>query len=111
MRTDGGGYRRDHLRALGQRIEVDQKELRITGSKSALLRTLAAAESAKTAGLGCPVLYRSGAPRPMKMGTTSSPWRYDATVDYALQPTNLRWPALFRYVSRAVCHPCGLVRS
>jgi hypothetical protein len=29
MRTDGGGYRRDHLRALAQRIEVDQKELRI----------------------------------------------------------------------------------
>jgi hypothetical protein len=26
MRTDGGGYRRDHLRALAQRVEVDQKE-------------------------------------------------------------------------------------
>jgi site-specific DNA recombinase len=34
MRTDGGGYRRDHLRALAQRVEVDQKELRIMGSKS-----------------------------------------------------------------------------
>ena len=33
MRTDGGGYRRDHLRALAQRVEVDQKELRIMGSK------------------------------------------------------------------------------
>ena len=40
-----------------------------------------------------------GAPRPMKMGTTRSPWRYDAIADYALQPTNLRWPAIFRYVS------------
>jgi site-specific DNA recombinase len=54
MRTDGGGYRRDHLRALAQRVEVDQKELRIRGSKSVLLRTLVAPESAKTAGFGVP---------------------------------------------------------
>ncbi len=54
MRTDGGGYRRDHLRALAQRVEVDQKELRIMGLKSALLRTLVAASSAKTAGFGVP---------------------------------------------------------
>ncbi len=54
MRTESGGYRRDHLRALAQRIEVDQKELRIMGSKSALLRTLVAASSAKTAGFGVP---------------------------------------------------------
>ena len=62
MRTDGGGYRRDHLRALAQRVEVDQKELRIMGSKSVLLRTLVAAESAKTAGFGVPSSDRSGAP-------------------------------------------------
>ena len=49
-----GGYRRDHLRALAQRVEVDQKELRIMGSKSVLLRTLVAASSAKTAGFGVP---------------------------------------------------------
>jgi len=54
MRTESGGYRRDHLRALAQRVEVDQKELRIMGSKSALLRTLVAASSAKTAGFGVP---------------------------------------------------------
>jgi len=53
MRTDGG-YRLDHLRALAQRVEVDQKELRIMGSKSVLLRTLVAASSAKTAGFGVP---------------------------------------------------------
>jgi hypothetical protein len=47
-------YRRDHLRALAQRVEVDQKELRIMGSKSELLRTLVAASSAKTAGFGVP---------------------------------------------------------
>jgi hypothetical protein len=45
----GGGYRRDHLGALAQRVEVDAKEVRIMGSKSVLLRTLVAASSAKTA--------------------------------------------------------------
>src|SRR5579859_1897829 len=54
MRADGGGYRRDHLRATAQRVEVDQKELRLMGSKSALLRTLVAASSARTAGFGVP---------------------------------------------------------
>jgi site-specific DNA recombinase len=54
MRTESGGYRRDHLRAFAQRVEVDPKELRIMGSKSALLRTLVAASSAKTAGFGVP---------------------------------------------------------
>ena len=37
MRTENGGYRRDHLRALAQRVEVDAKEVRIMGSKSVLL--------------------------------------------------------------------------
>ena len=39
---DGGGYCRDHLRALAQRVEVADKEVRIMGSKSQLLGTLAA---------------------------------------------------------------------
>jgi site-specific DNA recombinase len=54
MRTESGGYRRDYLRALAQRIEVDAKEIRIMGSKSALLRSLVAASSAKTVGFGVP---------------------------------------------------------
>jgi site-specific DNA recombinase len=54
MRSENGGYRRDHLRALAQRVEVDAKEVRIMGSKSVLLRTLVAASSAKTAGFGVP---------------------------------------------------------
>jgi site-specific DNA recombinase len=54
MRTESGGYRRDHLRALAQRVEVDAKEVRIMGSKSELLRTLVAISSAKTAGFGVP---------------------------------------------------------
>jgi site-specific DNA recombinase len=42
-RIDGGGYRREHLRALAQRVEVADKEARIIGSKGDLLGTLAAA--------------------------------------------------------------------
>jgi site-specific DNA recombinase len=34
MRIEGGGYRRDYLRALAQHVEVDAQELRIMGSKS-----------------------------------------------------------------------------
>jgi hypothetical protein len=46
MRTESGGDRGDHLRALAQRIEVDAKKIRIMGRKSVLLRTLVAASSA-----------------------------------------------------------------
>src|SRR6202795_777515 len=63
MRTDGGGYRRDYLRALAQRVEVDAQELRIMGSKSELLRTLVAASSAKTAGFGGPIFVPTWGPR------------------------------------------------
>ena len=57
-----GGYRRDHLRALTQRVEVDAKEIRIMGSKSALLRARSSPHQAQNRlCLECPVLYRSGA--------------------------------------------------
>lgn len=46
MRLPGGGYRRDHLRALAQRVEVADGEVRIIGSKSRLLQTLVANGSA-----------------------------------------------------------------
>jgi site-specific DNA recombinase len=42
MRMDDGSYRRDHLRALAQRVEVAEGEVRIMGSKSRLLQTLIA---------------------------------------------------------------------
>jgi hypothetical protein len=42
IRLEGGGYRRDHLRALAQRVEVAEGEVRIIGSKSRLLQTLVA---------------------------------------------------------------------
>ena len=52
MRIEGGGYRRDHLRALAQRVEVADREVRIMGSKSDLLRTLAAISGVKSAAGG-----------------------------------------------------------
>ena len=42
-------YRRDHLRALAQRVEVADTEVRIMGSKSNLLNTLVAAAEGKSA--------------------------------------------------------------
>lgn len=42
MRIEGGGYRREHVRALAQRVEVDVGEVRILGSKSNLLQALIA---------------------------------------------------------------------
>jgi hypothetical protein len=52
MRIEGGGYRRDRLRALAQRVEVADGEVRIMGSKSNLLPKLAAATAAGPAANG-----------------------------------------------------------
>ncbi len=55
LRTGKGGrYRRDHLRAPAQRVEVADGEVRIMRSKGGLLRTLAAASGVKSAGGGVP---------------------------------------------------------
>lgn len=62
IRLDGGGYRRDHLRALAQRVEVEEGEVRIMGSKSRLLQTLVAGSGVNavpTQGLK----WRSGSPQ------------------------------------------------
>ncbi len=45
----GGGYRRDHLRALAQRVEVADGEVRIMGAKNDLLRALVAGNGAEAA--------------------------------------------------------------
>ena len=52
LRMEGGGYRRDHLRAFAQRVEVADTEVRIMGSKSELLQTLVAASSVESAAIG-----------------------------------------------------------
>jgi hypothetical protein len=41
-----------------------------------------------------------GAPRSVKMGTTLSPWCYDAATRHALQPAILRRPATLHYARR-----------
>lgn len=41
LRTDAGDYRRHHLQALAQRIEVGEDAIRITGTRTQLLRVLA----------------------------------------------------------------------
>jgi hypothetical protein len=38
-----------------------------------------------------------GAPRPMKMGTIASLWRYDAAVEDAPPQDDMRRPAILRY--------------
>lgn len=62
IRLPNGGYRRNHLRALAQRVEVDKGEVRIMGSKTNLLRVLAANGVAAAVG-GVPTVipnWRSG---------------------------------------------------
>ena len=54
LRGLDGGYRRDHLRALAQRVEVADGEVRIMGSRGNLLRALAAAGGVKPAAGGVP---------------------------------------------------------
>jgi hypothetical protein len=68
IRIAGGGYRRDHLRALAQRVEVADREVRIMGSKGDLLRTLTAASGVKSPAQG----VRSSVPkwRPVGDGTS-----------------------------------------
>ena len=56
LRLEGGGYRRDHLRAFAQRVEVGESHVRIMGSKGTLLRTLASVSSGKSAGIGVPTM-------------------------------------------------------
>lgn len=63
LRQEGGGYRRDHLRAFAQRVEVGEGHVRIVGSKGELLRALTSASSGQSAGISVPTLglkWRSG---------------------------------------------------
>ena len=62
LRLVEGGYRRDHVRAFAQRVEVADDAIYIKGSKGALLRTLVAAKGGKSAGIGVPGFYQSGGP-------------------------------------------------
>ena len=53
LRNEDGTYRRDHLRAVAQRVEVvSPSEIRILGTKTELLRTLVAAAGVESAAAG-----------------------------------------------------------
>ena len=82
MRTDAGGYRRDHLRALAQRVEVGQGEIRIIGSKTELLRTLAAG-GGKSAVFG----VRSFIPRWRPVGDSNPCYRRERAMSLASRRT------------------------
>jgi site-specific DNA recombinase len=105
IRIDGGGYRRDHLRALAQRVEVADREVRIIGSKSNLLQTLTAAASVKSAtpSVRSSVLKwrrgRDSNPRSPAKGTTvfetapfdrsgTSPWKRHHPFNMTLKRTS-----------------------
>ena len=83
IRIAGGGYRRDHLRALAQRVEVADGEVRIMGSKSDLLRTLAAASGVKSASLG----VRSSVPKWRPVRDSNSCYRRERAVSWASRRT------------------------
>jgi site-specific DNA recombinase len=69
MRLQGGGYRRDHLRALAQRVEVGDSEVRIVGLKGNLLQRLSATGvKSATPGVGGSVL-KWRRERPTNIGT------------------------------------------
>ncbi len=54
LRLEKGGYRRDHVRAFAQHVEVADDAIYINGNKNTLLRTLIATKGGKSAGIGVP---------------------------------------------------------
>ena len=79
MRLAGGGYRRDHLRALAQRVEVADGEVRIIGSKSNLLQTLAAASGTRPAGFA----VRSSVPKWRPQRDSNPRYRRERAMSWA----------------------------
>jgi DNA invertase Pin-like site-specific DNA recombinase len=83
IRLEGGGYRRDHLRALAQRVEVAEGEVRIMGSKSRLLQTLVAGSGVNS------------------VPTQGLKWRRGR--DFQLADINTKKSDTCRHASRPVC--------
>ncbi len=83
MRVAGGGYRRDHLRALAQRVEVAEHEVRIMGSKGDLLRTLTATSGVKSPAPG----VRSSVPKWRPVGDSNPCRRRERAVSWASRRT------------------------
>ena len=80
IRIAGAGYRRDHLRALAQRVEVGDGEVRIIGSKSNLLHTLAAVSGIRPCQWFA-VLFRNGVPNEIRTRVTAVKGRCPRPLD------------------------------
>jgi Autoinducer binding domain len=96
MRIKGGGYRRDYLSALPQRVEVGEKELVSWGRKANRCARSSPLQAQNRRVLACPVLYRSGAPDTIR------------TCDLhlrrvALYPAELRVHAAYAVLTRISC--------
>jgi hypothetical protein len=105
MRTEWGAYRRDHPRALAQRVEVNKKEQRAIASKSVLLRMPTAASRAKTAGFEVPSFYRSGAPEEIRtlahqIRTASMAGRTEHRI-HSEKSNRVHWRSTLRYAATA----------
>jgi predicted phage gp36 major capsid-like protein len=74
MRTPQG-YRRDHLRALAQRVEVADGEVRIMGSKTTLLRTLTTIGGVETAAGGVRISVPNWRSETNRNPTLSGLWK------------------------------------
>jgi CubicO group peptidase (beta-lactamase class C family) len=86
------------------RISVDMTEA--TGTPAPFSLPSVVVESKAFGGNS---VFRSGAPRPMKMGTIASPSPYDAASRDALQSANLRRPAILHYAGWAPDFPISQV--
>lgn len=89
IRLEGGGYRRDHLRALAQRVEVADGEVRIMGSKTRLLQTLV------------------GKPGANAVPTQGLKWRC-CQSDANSSPLGALDPKLTRTHADRFCHPASV---
>ena len=83
IRITGGGYRRDRLRALAQRVEVADGEVRIIGSRSNLLHTLVGTFSSRPAPMG----VRSSVPKWRPVGDSNPCCRRERAVSWASRRT------------------------
>jgi hypothetical protein len=92
--------RKSYIRSIIDAVEVDD---RVSGSLVARTSRRPPSPANRPRTEMFVVLYANGAPRPTKMGTIVSPWRYDVVANHALRHDSLRRPSILRYASRSFC--------
>ena len=80
------------VRSIRRQGDPDHRQ----GNKDILKSIIAGKQAANETVHG---FVQNGAPRPMKMGTIASPWRYDAAAGDALQSARLRCSTIPHYAS------------